>query len=199
MHDSCFWAIGCERESAILEMHSVGPRLRKLVGRQECFCVFWSACKILVFAEGFGLKKVTSGSYVNVSIIKQIFDYIFKFCHCRGYYRCLEVYRNCRWRLVLDFLVFFVQYLLWQLFCLCPLFWAWSLCSRYVYVLRASLCCAERLSFSLEKVMEAISNFVRSKYLSSANAGCGRRCQFDLTWNGWGLPAESANIYCKRI
>ena len=87
-------------------MHSVGPRLRKLVGRQECFCVFSSACKILVFAEGFGLKKVTSGSYVNVSIIKQIFDYIFKFCHCRGYYRCLEVYRNCRWRLVLDFLYF---------------------------------------------------------------------------------------------
>ena len=66
-------------------------------------------------------------------------------------------------------------------------------------VLRASLCCAERLSFSFEKVMEAISISVRSKYLSSVNAGCGRRCQFDLTWNGWGLPAESANIYCKRI
>ena len=31
-------------------------------------------------------------------------------------------------------------------------------------VFRASLCRAERLSFSFEKVMEAISNFLRSKY-----------------------------------
>ena len=62
-------------------------------------------------------------------------------------------------------------------------------------VFRASLCCAERLPFSFEKVMEAISNFVRSEYLSSATDGCGGGCQFDLTWNGWGLPAESANTF----
>ena len=43
--------------------------------------------------------------------------------------------------------------------------------------------------------MEAISNFVRSKYLTSATDGCGGGCQFDLTWNGWGFPAESATIY----
>ena len=43
--------------------------------------------------------------------------------------------------------------------------------------------------------MEAISNCVRSKYLTSATDGCGGGCQFDLTWNGWGFPAESATIY----
>ena len=40
--------------------------------------------------------------------------------------------------------------------------------------------------------MEAISNFVRSKYLTSTTDGCGGGCQF---WNGWGFPAESATIY----
>ena len=66
-----------------------------------------------------------------------------------------EVYRNCRWRLVIGFLMFFCAVSIMPV--VVPLSTLLSLISLLALSnLRASLCCAEILSFSFEKVMEAI-------------------------------------------
>ena len=53
----------------------------QLVGRQVCFCVFWSSCKILVFAVVLAGRKPFVGHIVNVSFIEQSFDNVSNFCH----------------------------------------------------------------------------------------------------------------------
>lgn len=58
---------------------------------------------------------------------------------------------------------------------------------------------ARGLSLPLEKVIEAISIFVRSKQFSKATDGGGGGCHLDLTWNRRGSLFELAKICCKRI
>ena len=121
----------------------------ELVCWQECFCVFLPACKILVFAVVFGLKKATCRSYVSIIDYDYDYDYdlwLMTFLLSRTLEVFQEDYINSRWRLVLD-LVFFVRYpLLWWLCSLCPIFWGRSLLFA-LRVLRASLCCAEVIFF----------------------------------------------------
>lgn len=62
-------------------------------------------------------------------------------------------------------------------------------------VLNACLCFAVRL----EKVIEAISSFVRSVWFSKTTDGCGAGCHLDLTWNRWASLFELANTYHRRI
>ena len=60
-------------------------------------------------------------------------------------------------------------------------------------VFSSCLCFADKLPAQTEeKVIEAISYFVRSKQFSKATDGSGGGFQLDLTWNRVGLLSELA-------
>ena len=157
-----------------------------------CQCVkFWYSRWVLSWRKSFSCHIVNA-----VSIIEQSFDNISNFCYCRGYYRCFKTFIEI---LVEDFLLTFLYFLSSIYYDSCGAFVRSFEVKLFVRGKGFPLLCWKVL-FSTWKVMEAISNFVRSRYLTSATDGCAGVCQFVFNLERVGLPCRVSNyIYCKPL